>query len=237
MVQSKRESMKRLENAVSDGKVDRQMMPVIGRLNELADYHTTSSCAGRINLFEIKSFGEKGTLNILGKWHEPVGPKAFLAAARAHKANELWLKAEPPILHVVCSNFDSARRLLTAAYSAGFKSSSIKSGGKSFMVEITSTEHLELPLGKGGRLMVDRKYLDFLLRTANSKLRRSQEKLERLKKELAGFTQKRQAPTEEQISKALEKIRKHMVIVPCEPGQKKKECRQLTKKLQKSKKK
>ena len=53
-MQSKKESMKKFEKALSEQKVDREMLPVLKKINNIADYHTTSSCAGRINLFEIQ---------------------------------------------------------------------------------------------------------------------------------------------------------------------------------------
>ncbi|MFC1455085.1 hypothetical protein ACFLQI_03300 [Candidatus Undinarchaeota archaeon] len=213
-MQSKKESMKKLEKALDGGKVDLEMLPVLEKINQIGDYHTTSSCSGRVNLFEVKGFGAKGTLNSLGKWHEGVAESEFLPAVDKHKANELWLKVEPPILHVVCSDFESAKKLLSAAYAAGFKHSSIKSGGMSFMVEITSTERMELPLGKGGKVLVDEDYLKFVLKMSNEKLKKSKEKLKRFVKELASFESEEVKITEEQLRNALNKV--SLQILPSE---------------------
>ena len=133
--------------------------------------------------YEIAGFGEKSTVNHLGKWHSEVGSDEFFRAIRDHTKNELWLKVQPPIIHVACDDLESANNLLKISYNSGFKYSSIKSTSP-FLVEITSSEHMELPLGKDGKILVDDNYLTYLHNISNQKLKKSQSKIYRLIKNL-----------------------------------------------------
>ena len=184
---NRKDALKKLDTALSEGKVDKEIAPLLNKINTTQyngiKYYTTSSCAGRIHLYEIEGFGNKLTMNHLGKWHSKVGSEDFSKAVKAHKENELWLKVQPPIIHIACPDLDSANSLLKTAYSSGFKYSSIKSTSP-FLVEITSSEHMELPLGKDGKLFVGERYLKFLLGLSNEKLKKSQSKIERLIKNL-----------------------------------------------------
>ena len=179
---SRKSAMKKLEDAKKQNKVDPEIVPLLNKLNS-TDYYTTSSCAGRIHLYEIAGFGSKFTVSHLGKWHSEVSEDEFLAAVHNHKQNELWLKVSPPIIHVGCPDLESAEKLLKIAYSSGFKYSSIKSTSP-FLVEITSSELMEAPLGKDGKVFVDDEYLRYLVQMSNQKLGKSQSKIGRLKEKL-----------------------------------------------------
>jgi len=179
---SRKTALKKLSDAKREGKVDPEVLQLLNTLNSVP-YYTTSSCAGRIHLYEIAGFGEKSTVNHLGKWHSEVGSDEFFRAIRDHTKNELWLKVQPPIIHVACDDLESANNLLKISYNSGFKYSSIKSTSP-FLVEITSSEHMELPLGKDGKILVDDNYLTYLHNISNQKLKKSQSKIYRLIKNL-----------------------------------------------------
>ena len=162
--------------------VDELVVPILDKLNSSPDYYTTSSCAGRINIIEVDTFGEKKNAVFLGTWHGMVTFNEVLAALEKRKGRQVWLKSEPPIIHIRCRDLKPAEELLKIAYAAGFKYSSIKSLKKGVLVEINSSERLELPLAEGEKLLVTEDYLCYLTEIANKKIEKSHSKLLRLKK-------------------------------------------------------
>ncbi|WAQ96530.1 TYW3-like protein [Mya arenaria] len=65
----------------------------------------------------------------------------------------------------------SVDEVLNAAVSSGNRNSGISVGNKGkFITAIRSTQSLEVPLTSKGRLLVDEKYLQFLVSLANSKM-------------------------------------------------------------------
>ena len=179
----KKEAIEKLEEAMAEGKVDEKVKPLLSKLNSLPAYHTTSSCAGRIHVYEISKPGAKNTLKTLGKWHGKVSQGDFKAALSKHKSNQLWLKVSPPIIHVGCSNLESAEKLLKCSYASGFKYSALKNINPP-LVEIATTESMEVPLGNNGSIEVPDSYVSSLSKIANQKLIKSQSKLHRLLKNL-----------------------------------------------------
>lgn len=55
------------------------------------------------------------------------------------------------------------------------------------MVEIMSTERMDVPLASADRLFISDTYLDFIISTANSMLKRGKEKLNRFYMRLSEF--------------------------------------------------
>nr|QNO50968.1 tRNA(Phe) 7-((3-amino-3-carboxypropyl)-4-demethylwyosine(37)-N(4))-methyltransferase 1 [Methanosarcinales archaeon ANME-1 ERB6] len=97
---------------------------------------------------------------------------------------EIWLLSQSPILHVACRDLEKAKALLRIAIESGFKYSGIKAisnlkdNGK-VVVEIVSTERMDVPLGKDGVLFCSEAYIDFILSKANFMLERGKGKLKR----------------------------------------------------------
>ena len=164
---------------IKGAEIDELAVPLVEKLNAASSYYTTSSCAGRINLLEVDDFGKKSTASFLATWHGPCTLEG-LKQALSKATRQVWLKAEPPILHVSCRDLDVANALLKTCYSAGFKYSSIKSLKNGVLVEINSTEKMEVPLVEGGNLLVSDSYLEYLVSMANRKIAKAHAKLERL---------------------------------------------------------
>ena len=90
-------------------------------------------------------------------------------------------KHEPFILHVECCSLDAAARLMEVARNGGFRESGISIGKKHVMVGVrTSALKIEAPVLENGRLIVDAAYVDVLVRLANEKFRKNQERTDRL---------------------------------------------------------
>ncbi len=179
----KEETMQNLENAVAEGKVDPAIRETLELINAHEAYYTTSSCAGRIVLIWLPALGGKKNATFLRKWHNPVEYEELLDALEFRDSGVTFLISQSPILHIASRDITSARRLLNLSFSSGFKNSGIKSINERTIVEILSTERIDVPLGEK-ELLADEKHLKILVKYANNALKRSRKKLKRLNKKL-----------------------------------------------------
>ena len=174
----KRRALERLHNEGADDDI----AELIELLNGFDDYFTTSSCSGRVILICIPDIGAKEEAEFIAKWHREVSKNEVLKAMGIWKApdGELWLMSQSPILHVSCVSMEKAKQLLNLAIESGFKYSGIKAiTMKRVMVEIMSTERMDVPVGRDGVIFCSEPYLDFIISKANFMLERGKEKLRR----------------------------------------------------------
>ncbi|ASA76759.1 hypothetical protein [Thermococcus sp. 5-4] len=183
--EGKEKAMAGLREALAEGKVDGDIIPLLEKINSLENYFTTSSCSGRISVMEMPHFGDKVNSVWLGKWHREVSVEEVLEAIGRHEKGQLWFLVRSPILHVGARTMEDAVRLLNLAIGLGFKYSNIKSvSHKKLLVEIRSTERMDVPLGTDGELWVDDAYIERIVGIANSQVRRFKGKLKRLEEEI-----------------------------------------------------
>ncbi len=183
--EQKVKAMESLRRALEEDKVDRDIIPLLEKLNALESYFTTSSCSGRISVMEMPHFGDKLNSVWLGKWHREVSVEEVLEVVRKHKSGQLWFLVRSPILHVSARTMEDAVRLLNLAIGLGFKYSNIKSvSHKKLLVEIRSTERMDVPLGENGELWVGEEYIERIVRIANDQLRRFKGKLKKLEEDI-----------------------------------------------------
>jgi len=168
----------------SKGDWDEKIKGLCDKINLLEDYCTTSSCSGRILV--MKDEDKKGSNLFLAVWHVLIDLEKFLKSLPKEKAGlNLKFKQESPILHVACRDLDSAFKLLDKAQKVGWKRSGLIGDGKNhYIVELVSTEKLEFPLTKNGRMLVDEEFLKIVLEKANENLKKSWEKINKLKNSL-----------------------------------------------------
>ena len=80
---------------------------------------------------------------------------------------------------------EDAVKLLNLSIGLGFKYSNIKSvSHKKLLVEIRSTERMDVPLGEGGELWVSKEYIERIVNLSNAQMRRFKGKLKRLEDEI-----------------------------------------------------
>jgi len=161
---------------------DEEVAGIIEKLNRLEDFYTTSSCSGRVALICIPEIGAKREAEFIGKWHRAVTKEEVLAAIKAPKQGEVWLLSQSPILHVSCRGLEKAKALLRIAIESGFKYSGIKAISKDngkVMMEIMSTERMDVPLGEDDMLFCGESYMGYIVSKANFMLTRGKGKLER----------------------------------------------------------
>jgi tRNA wybutosine-synthesizing protein 3 len=160
---------------------DNHILPLCEKINKTKEYFTTSSCAGRIVL--IISEEKKKSGLFLFRTHEKIKPSELKQELGKIKIKKLvYFKQEPCILHVACSSLESAQALLDKAKLAGWKNSGIMASSGKFILEMRSTEKIELPIYNKGKILVDDDYLKTLVLEANSRLERTWEKIQKLEK-------------------------------------------------------
>ncbi len=169
---------------------DEEVAEIIEALNRLDDFYTTSSCSGRVALICIPEIGAKREAEFIGKWHRAVTKEEVSEAIKAPKQGEIWLISQSPILHVSCRGLEKAKTLLRIAIESGFKYSGIKAISKDnrkVMVEIMSTERLDVPLGKDNEIFCSETYIAYIVQKANFMLTRGKAKLKRFYYGLEGL--------------------------------------------------
>jgi len=184
---AKESALRSLQDACAEQKVDEGVLPILGLINGIEGFYTSSSCAGRIVLLEIPQIGDKRGATFLGVWHRTIEPKELKAAAVKATTGLLWLLAQAPILHIGAQTLELADRMVKTAISCGFKNSAVKSTGKKIMIEICSTERLDAPIGRDGCLFCKEEYLSLLVEISNEVIERSQKKIGRFAKKIGKF--------------------------------------------------
>ncbi len=167
-----------IEDAAHEKTVDEKIVFLLEKINALSDYYTTSSCYGRIVVAESSVDNKKREYQFLGKWHREVTFHDVDAAVNKYKRNILFFRLDPVILHVGCRSLDCASRLLKICQRTGLKRSGMYQVKPRIIVEIMGVDALSVPLGMDGRVMVGRKYLDFLISIANEKFRNNEKKID-----------------------------------------------------------
>ena len=159
-------------------KIDERIKPLLDVINKHPNFYTTSSCSGRIVLLATNDFRKP-----YSKWlfvsHEKTSLTQLKEALKELPKETVWLRQEPPILHVCCRTLEEAIKLVNTARSIGFKRSGIQSLEKN-AVEIASVETLEIPLTKNEKLVVTEDQLEFFLEKANKKLVQSWKRIKEL---------------------------------------------------------
>src|SRR3989344_511777 len=161
------------------GKWDEKIIPLCNKINSSPNYYTTSSCAGRIvlmisqnkkshNLF-LKISNELISFNWLKNNLNEIIKNKFVK-----------FKCEPPIIHIICRNLESASLLLEKAKSSGMKHSGIHYFGKSIILEIHGDDKLEFPIINKNKILVDDNFLKLVAKESNEKLKKSWKMIENL---------------------------------------------------------
>jgi tRNA wybutosine-synthesizing protein 3 len=185
---AKENALQSLSDACVEGKVDEGVLPLLNLINDFKGFYTSSSCAGRIVLLQIPTLGAKPEAKFLGIWHRPIKQEEVTSAATTATNGLLWLLAQAPILHIGVETLGGAENMLKIAISCGFKNSAVKSLGKKIIIEICSTERLDAPIGRDGRLFCEGDYLTLLVDISNEVMEKSQKKLARFVEKLGKFS-------------------------------------------------
>lgn len=166
------------------GFVDTPVIDVLELINSHNDYVSTSSCSGRIALYEAVK--DKGVQWLLVK-HGPITIDEVQTSVlssniivdddnKSSDNNFLMLKCESFILHILCRDIHSAKLLLNIALECGYRESGITLGkGSRVMIAIRTTAFgLEVPIAiKSSSLatmLFTSEILSLVIKEANKKL-------------------------------------------------------------------
>jgi tRNA wybutosine-synthesizing protein 3 len=183
-IYNKKRTLEKLKKALKEDNVDIGILPILNIINKSDSYYTSSSCYGRIVLLEIPVIGDKKEAKFLGKWHRKIDIDDLISASKNAKKGQLWLLSQSPIIHIVAKTNIAADKILKIAISCGFKNSGLKSLDKRIVVEICSTERLDCPIGKDGKIYCSNSHLDLLVNISNKILEKSTVKLKKLEQKL-----------------------------------------------------
>ncbi|CAB49213.1 tRNA(Phe) 7-((3-amino-3-carboxypropyl)-4-demethylwyosine(37)-N(4))-methyltransferase Taw3 [Pyrococcus abyssi] len=189
-MKAKREALISLFTAIKEGKVDEDIIDLLMLINSIKGVYTTSSCSGRIGIIEEPSLGAKPLSRWLIKVHRPMEFEEAIDALKKANKGIIFLKSQPPILHVVAENLEMAKLLHQIGLSSGFKYTTFKVISNRYLVEINGTEYLTVPLGRDGKVLVSEEYLKFAVEIGNEMLRRGKSRLPRLYKNFQELKEK-----------------------------------------------
>ncbi|XP_059168587.1 tRNA wybutosine-synthesizing protein 3 homolog [Physella acuta] len=167
------QKMQRLEHTdlSRKGAIDDALVELVHFINANAKYFTTSSCSGRIIVFQNQSETvKKKGCQWLYVSHVPVEFEA-IEKSLENITDEAVFKFEPMVMHIQCQDLESAQKLHQAAVASGFRNSGITIGSKGkIMMAVRGTHSLEAPLSSKGQVLVTQQYIKYLIESANSKM-------------------------------------------------------------------
>jgi tRNA wybutosine-synthesizing protein 3 len=177
----KKETLQKLHQSDTQGEIDEKVQAILRIINAHDAYMTTSSCAGRIVLIQLPEVGDKKNAEFLGRWHDPVQLPEIMNAVARYENGQLWFIFQSPIFHIATKTLKDADHLVKIGISSGFKHSGFKTEKPRIIVELCSTERMDVPLIKMNQQFVSSEYLTFLTEIGNDLMMRSQKKLRRLR--------------------------------------------------------
>ncbi len=158
--------------------LDEKIVGLIMEINKIPYYYTTSSCSGRIMVFQP---GEKKHET---KWlfvsHDLVDGdkvKEIKKIVESMKGRDVWFKFESPILHVSCYSLEWADLLAKIFRESGWKRTTILNISPKIIVEATTALNIAGPLW-----IVKEDLIEDLIEEANKKLEKGWELIEKAKK-------------------------------------------------------
>lgn len=181
--------MKELASSQKDrskkGTVDEAIKPLLDAINRCDCFYTTSSCAGRIDLFHEPKSGKKHEGEWLFMTHEQADAEEVQKAAQPVTEGTLWFRMEGAILHVCASSLEAANDFLQLCRVAGWKHSGITGISPRIMIEAITSERIDAPLSVRGKLITET--LSPCVDIANKKLERTRKKILKLQEAVYGY--------------------------------------------------
>ena len=152
------------------GSIDKDIIKLVNEINLKNDYYTTSSCAGRIVLLEMKSKKKNDCYWIFAK-HDKITLNDILNSLKKfknqkNKINQIWFKQQPIILHVACRNLEAANKLLEVSRKIFRRAGIIGITSRKVVVEIIGDERLDTIIADKD-FTAEENYLKNLVKYAN----------------------------------------------------------------------
>jgi tRNA wybutosine-synthesizing protein 3 len=166
----------------SIGKWDIKIKKLCEKINKLQDFYTTSSCSGRAILM-IQQEKKENDL-FLKVWHDKISFNELKKALNefVKRKEIIKFKLEPPIIHIACKDMKKATEVLEKAKYIGFKRSGLLTFDKNIILELNTSERMELPIINNGKILVDDEFLRLIVSMSNQKMEKWWEKIMKLEK-------------------------------------------------------
>jgi tRNA wybutosine-synthesizing protein 3 len=162
------------------GEIDKDILPLVNKINSLDDYYTTSTCSGRILLMYVPEDFKKNQVKWLFSSHNTIKYLDIKKTIDNSKEEDIWFRQESAIIHIACKDINTASKLIEIAKQCGFKRSGIQAASKRIILELVSTELIYLPIKKYNQLLVDEDYIKIIINEANKSLLRTKQKIKKL---------------------------------------------------------
>lgn len=191
--QNQKKNFLKKKDKSKKSSIDAKIKNLVKKINSLENYYTTSSCSGRIMLISISKSQKKNETKWLFVSHKKIKYSQIeqIIGKITKNDNDVWLRAEPVILHIVSNNITNANNLLLIARDSGLKRSGMISINKNkTTMELISTERLEALIAKKGKVIINKEYLKILITEANAKLEKTWRKIDRFYNRLKTYYKK-----------------------------------------------
>ena len=96
----KKIALEKLAIATKGKLVDIAVLPILSIINQLSNYYTTSSCAGRVTVISKANVRSKHSVIFLLKTHELPTLNEVRESLRQSLEGQIWFNLEPPVFHI-----------------------------------------------------------------------------------------------------------------------------------------
>lgn len=151
----------------SKGYIDSKILDLCNKINKRQDMFTLSSCSGRVCLVDIFDKSSKK----LSKWHYITHEYAKFQEIsdvlnNIEVGNRVNFRQESAIIHICLNDLNLVDKFIIIAKKSGFNRCGAITINNKIVVEIISGNQLNLPIYDKG-VLVDNKYLKYLVSIAN----------------------------------------------------------------------
>jgi tRNA wybutosine-synthesizing protein 3 len=169
--------------------IDKPIEGIFNLLNIHPEYFTTSSCSGRIVVYnEGRSNKDDSEVD---PWllisHEEISFEQLKSSLSSYLekhtlSDYVSFKFEPMVMHVEARSLEAAQKLLCIAVQSGFRNSGISLSSKRIIVAIRCTLKLDVPIiySQEGNCLLNDTYLEKLTCIANEKMKANIHLIDRL---------------------------------------------------------
>ncbi len=173
-----------LKKAEREKKMDPQLIKLCDFIAETKNYFTSSGCSGRIMLLGLKGKTKRDSY-FHKKWHSTVKASDVWNALLEKTSGEIWFKEEPFILHIGTNTLKNAKKILKIKDKSGVKRGGIIVAKKGkFLVELVGTEEIAFPVKRENTILVEKEFIELIVKKANEKIKRNYARLKLLEKNL-----------------------------------------------------
>jgi len=171
------------------GFLDEEIKNLVNLINDKKNCYTTSSCAGRILILFRPETKIKSDVVWIYKSHQKSDFEIIMNSLNDFlKSNTLTgqiiFKQEPMIIHIATSSLDIANQLMTVAGDCGFRRKGIISFSKRIILEVTSSNTIEFPIGQDSNLSITENFLKYVLGFANNNIDYNKKMIDKFENEI-----------------------------------------------------